>query len=295
MNPPNGTAYPDYPNVGQGYQGEEYLPVIRALGLCYRTSTDSAAKARYGDAGARLLEAMSTPESSGGQKPSTDSGYGIRNYVVGMAFGYDWLHPALSDSTKSRVVSTMNAWIDWYDQSGFINNDPIGNYFSGYFLAKTAAALATEGENTKASTYWDDVVMRMWGKLVKPQFESMMKGGGWPEGWGYGKKAVLSMVEALWSVKTAKGLDWVAKLPLAHDEAAYVMHFSWPSLKHMDDQGTIRSGTNIRPSSELAFGLATLLETTGDRGTRPPLGDHSPAAPTSMRRTLASSCSMRAA
>ena len=35
--PPNGNAYPNYPNVGQGYQGEEYLPVIRALGLCYRT------------------------------------------------------------------------------------------------------------------------------------------------------------------------------------------------------------------------------------------------------------------
>jgi hypothetical protein len=158
MNPPSGASYPDYPNVGQGYQGEEYLPVIRALGLCYRTATDSAAQARYGDAGARLLEAMSTPVGSGGQEPSTDSGYGIRNYVVGIAFGYDWLHPALSDSSKSRVVNSMNAWIDWYDQSGFIHDDPIGNYFAGYFLAKTAVALATEGENAKATTYWNDVV-----------------------------------------------------------------------------------------------------------------------------------------
>ena len=91
-----------------------------------------------------------------------------------------------------------------------------------------------------------------------------MRGGGWPEGWGYGKKAVLGMVEALWSVKTAKGLNWIKKLPLAHDEAAYAMNFAWPSLKHMDDQGTIRSGTNIRPSSELSLGLATLLETLGD-------------------------------
>jgi hypothetical protein len=40
---PNGNAYPGYPNVGQGYQGEEYLPVIRALGLCYRAATDEAA------------------------------------------------------------------------------------------------------------------------------------------------------------------------------------------------------------------------------------------------------------
>jgi hypothetical protein len=32
FNPPNGDAYPNYPNVGQGYQGEEYPPVARSLG-----------------------------------------------------------------------------------------------------------------------------------------------------------------------------------------------------------------------------------------------------------------------
>jgi len=264
MYAPNANAYPDFPNVGQGYQGEEYPPAIRALGLCYRATSDADAQARYGAAGARLLDAMSTPESAGGQKPSTDSGYGIRNYVVGMAFGFDWLYPALSASTKSRVVTSINAWLDWYDQSGFIKNDPIGNYFAGYFLAKTTAALATDGDNPKAAEYWNDVVSRMWGTLVKPAFTSKMAGGGWPEGWGYGKKAVLSMAEALWATKTATGLDWWKELPLAHDEAAYAIYFSWPSLKHMDDQGTIRSGTNIRPSTELLTGLATMLEAMGD-------------------------------
>ncbi len=264
MYPPNSNQYPSYPNVGQGYQGEEYPPVVRALGLCYRVTSDTAAQARYGAAGVKLLDAMSTPVASGGQNPATDSGYGIRNYVVGMAFGYDWLYPALPAATKTRVVTSMNTWIDWYDASGFIKNDPIGNYFSGYFLAKTTAALATEGENAKASTYWSDVVNRMWGQLVKPSFSSMMAGGGWPEGWGYGKKAVLSMAEALWATKTATGLDWWKELPLLRDEAAYARHFAWPSLKHMDDQGTIRSGVNLRPSAELMLGLATMLEQQGD-------------------------------
>lgn len=264
MYAPNGDAYPDFPNVGQGYQGEEYVPAIRALGLCYRTTSDTVAQARYGAAGAKLLDAMSTPQSAGGQSPATDSGYGIRNYVVGMAFGFDWLYPALSSTTKSRVVTSINSWIDWYDQSGFIKDDPIGNYFSGYFLAKTTAALATDGDNPKATEYWNDVVTRMWGTLVKPAFTSKMAGGGWPEGWGYGKKAVLSMAEALWATKTATGLDWWKDLPLAHDEAAYAMQFSWPSLKHVDDQGTIRAGTNIRPSTELFTGLATMLEAMGD-------------------------------
>jgi hypothetical protein len=264
MYAPNANAYPSYPNVGQGYQGEEYPPVVRALGLCYRTTTDTAAQARYGAAGARLLDAISTPVASGGQNPATDAGYGVRNYVVGMAIGYDWLYPALSAATKSRVVTSINTWLDWYDVSGFTNNDPIGNYFAGYFLAKTTAALATDGDNAKASTYWNDVVTRMWGKLVKPQFSTMMAGGGWPEGWGYGKKAVLSLVEALWATKTATGLDWWTELPLAHDEAAYAMHFAWPSLKHVDDQGTIRSGVNLRPSAELFMGLAATMEAAGD-------------------------------
>jgi hypothetical protein len=264
MHAPNGNTYPNFPDVGQGYQGEEYVPAIRALGLCYQTTPDSAAQARYGAAGARLLDAMSTPESAGGQKPSTDSGYGIRNYVVGMAFGFDWLYPALPASTKSRVVSSINAWIDWYDTSGFLRNDPIANYFAGYFLAKTTAALATDGDNPKAATYWNDVVTRMWGTLVKPAFTSKMAGGGWPEGWGYGKKSVLSMAEALWATKTATGLDWWKELPLARDQALYAMSFAWPSLKHMDDQGTIRSGTNLRPSTELFTGLASMLEVMGD-------------------------------
>jgi hypothetical protein len=264
MYAPNGSAYPDFPNVGQGYQGEDYVPAIRALGLCYRTTSDSNAQSRYGAAGARLLDAMSTPPSSGGESPSTDSGYGIRNYVVGMAFGFDWLYPALPASTKSNVITSINTWIDWYDHNGFINNDPIGNYFAGYFLAKTAAALATDGDNPNAAGYWDDVVTRMWGTLVQPAFSNEMAGGGWPEGWGYGKKAVLSMAEALWATKTATGLDWWTELPFAHDEALYTMNFAWPSLAQMDDQGTIRSGTNIRPSTELLTGLATMLEALGD-------------------------------
>src|SRR5262249_20679968 len=149
MYPPSGPAYPSFPNVGQGYQGEEYLPPIMNLGLCYRVvrGVDAAAEARYGAAGDRLLRAMSTPPGSGGQPPQTDSGYGIRNYGVGMATGFDWLYPALSSATKQQVVGTLNAWIDWYDASGFIRDEPLGNYFMGYVLAKATGALATEGDN----------------------------------------------------------------------------------------------------------------------------------------------------
>jgi hypothetical protein len=257
MNPPGGDAYPNFPNVGQGYQGEEYVPPMMALGLCYRTTegVDATLSAKYGAAGSRLLEAISTP---GGQSPSTDSGYGIRNYGYSMAMGFDWLYPVLSASTKSRVIDTLNAWIDWYDQSGFIKNDPIGNYFAGYFVAKVTGALATEGDNPKAAAYFDDIQNRMWGQLVKPEFTRSMAGGGWPEGWEYGPRAVRGMVEALWAVKTARGLDWIHEVPQLRDQALNMSYFAWPSLKHMDDEGTVRSGVNLEPSPSLATSLAQI-------------------------------------
>ena len=102
-NLPNQNTYPNYPDVGQGYEGDGYLPEVLSLGLCYRVASgigDSSA-ASYGTAGARLLEVMATPAASGGQPPSTDDGYGIRNYGVGMAIGFDWLYPLCLHPTSA--------------------------------------------------------------------------------------------------------------------------------------------------------------------------------------------------
>ena len=266
FNPPTGNAYPNFPNVGQGYQGDGYLPEIMSLGLCYRVvhGIDAQAEGRYGTAGGQLLMAMATPAGSGGQPPSTDSGYGIRNYGVGMATGYDWLRPMLSAAQKQSVITTLDAWIDWYDSKGFSKSEPIGNYFVGYLLAKTTAAIATDADNPSAAAYWSDVQTRMWGQLAQPAYSSSMKGGGWPEGWQYGPRSVEEVAQFLWAVKTGKGLDWGAALPFAHDEAEYVRSFAWPSLKHMDDQGTVHSQDRLAPSVSAARALAGILEYNGD-------------------------------
>ncbi|HLK41435.1 MAG TPA: hypothetical protein VKU41_32020 [Polyangiaceae bacterium] len=266
FNLPNGNAYPNTPDVGQGYQGDGYLPEIMSLGLCYRVvhGTDAKAEASYGAAGARLLTVMATPANSGGQAPSTDDGYGIRNYGVGMATGYDWLGPALSATQKQSVVASLNGWIDWYDGSGFSRSQPIGNYFAGYLLAKATTAIATDVDNSKAAGYWSDVQTRMWGQLAKPAYSASMQGGGWPEGWEYGPRSVEEMAQLLWAVKTGKGMDWGSALPFAHDEASYVRSFAWPSLKHMDDQGTVHSQSRLAPSASAARALAGILQYNGD-------------------------------
>ena len=266
FNAPTGEAYPNFPNVGQGYQGDGYIPEVMSLGLCYRVvhGTDAAAEARYGAAGGRLLDAMATPQGSGGQSPSTDSGYGIRNYGVGMATGYDWLRPALSATTKQNVVSTLNVWIDWYDAQGFSNSQPLGNYFAGYLLAKTTTSIATDGDNPKAGAYWSDVQTRMWGQLAQPAFAKSMSGGGWPEGWQYGPLSIEEIVQFQWAVKTGKGLDVMAAKPQARDQSQYIRNFAWPSLKHMDDQGTVHAQTSLLPPTTAAMVMAGALEYAGD-------------------------------
>ena len=265
-NVPTANAYPNFPNVGQGYQGDGYLPEILDLGLCYQViaPTDGATATAYGVAGDRILLAMSTPPSSGGQAPSTDSGYGIRNYGVGMAFGFDWLYPGLQASTRAGIIASLNAWVGWYDASGFSRGAPVGNYFAGYVLAKTATAIATDPDNASAAGYWSDVENRMFPTLIQSIYAPSMKGGGWPEGWEYGPRSVENYALFLWSVKTGKGIDWLSQVRHVHDEAAYLNYFSWPSLKHMDDQGTIHSGVTLTPPGKTAAAMAAILADSGD-------------------------------
>jgi hypothetical protein len=266
VEPPSGNAYPDYPNIGQGYQGDGYLPEILSLGLCFQTATgtDDASASRWAQAGARVLGAMATPVGAGGQPPQTDDGYGIRNYGVGLALGYDWLRPALDDATRASVASALDTWIGWYDAKGFSKDEPIGNYFAGYLFAKGAAAIALEGDDANASSWWSDVETRMWPNLVKPAYGSWLAGGGWPEGWQYGPRAVQNVVGFLWAASTGKSLSWWNDVPLAHAEAGYIAAFTWPSRKHIDDRGTVHAQSVLAPSASTMGMLATVLDQQGD-------------------------------
>ncbi len=263
---PAGDAYPDPPGIGQGYEGDAYIPEIMALGLCYQTASgvDDTSATRWAQAGARLLSAMAIPASSGGEDPSTDSGYGIRNFGVGMAVGYDWLRPALDATTKTSVQTALEAWIAWYDASGFVNNEPVANYFAGYLFAKGAAAIALEGDDANATTWWADVSTRLWTQLAQPTYGACLAGGGWPEGWQYGPLSVQNIVGLLWAANTGKGMSWWTSGSLARTEAAYVGQFAWPSRKHMDDRGTIHAQTALTPSSSTVAMMATVLGQQGD-------------------------------
>lgn len=243
---PDGLPYPGAGNIGEGYQGQGYFTPLMELSLCHQIakSVDGANASAYARKAVEVLRKMSEPEGSHAPRPERDSVYGVRFYGVGMAVAYDWLYPELTDGDRRRVAAALDRWIAAYEKSGFGRDHPQGNYFAGYYSAKALAALALEGRGTqpRSTTSWSDFLNRVHVKQVAPFYATRMGGGGWPEGWGYGTLASLNMSLPSWAARTAKGVDLIGgteprfRFPL--DQAHYLMHFSWPSRKTIDDRGT---------------------------------------------------------
>ncbi|HEY2345995.1 MAG TPA: hypothetical protein VGH80_08930 [Xanthomonadaceae bacterium] len=275
---PDGNAYPDPPDIGQGYQGSSYWSAVLAEGLCYQTmvASDPTDAQPYGAKTREILLAMSTPytgSGSHGQNPCTDDGYGTRFFGVGMGIGYDWAWPLLSDADRLQIYTTANAWLTSFKNpsgcSGFEYAHPQSNYFAGFFHADAAIALATYDENPNGPALWTDWLNSQFATAasnpphigVQPYYNTHLTGGGWPEGFGnYGPLGTLNMSLPVIEAKTAAGLDLVhsASAPYSFpiDAADYLMHFTWPSRKYIDDRDTNHAtGTATPPVGTADTGM----------------------------------------
>ncbi|HEU4669266.1 MAG TPA: hypothetical protein VFR91_01040 [Dyella sp.] len=264
---PTGNAYPDKPNLGSGYQGEDYLPALLAEAMCYQVlrTTNASQAATYGAKAVDILVKMSSPFGSGGQgtDPCTDSGYGIRFYGVGFGLGYDWLYDLLSASQRSQVYTTANAWLTKWEQpngcADFEYAHPQSNYFAGYFHAKAVIAIGTYGENPSAPAEWTDWYGNQFTARVLPYYRLHLAGGGWPEGFAnYATLGIFNMSLPAREVKTATGVDLVhatSAYTYPTDNAAYLMHFTWPSRGYIDDRDTNRSSGSTPDPGTAPLGL----------------------------------------
>ena len=267
-------AYPSGGGIGAGYQGDGYRVGVENLGLCYQVarSVDPARARLYGRKGAEVLSRMSVPADATNPRapvPLHDSGYGIRNYGVGMAIGYDWLYDVLTVEERKSVYVALDLWIDSYEAKGFGHDHPQGNYFAGYYATKALAPLATEGDDPRAAASWKDWLERVHQQMVQPYYSKYLAGGGWPEGWTYGPLATLNMSWPILAAKTARGMDLLhdAKAPFLFpvEQASYLMHFTWPGRRTIDQRGMHHPGpAPAATSASLFVPLAGLLERFGD-------------------------------
>ncbi len=262
VNFPGGDGYPDLPNIGEGYQGSSYFDALMPLGICYQTAKtfDPTNAAKYGAAGVAILSAMSDPNHQ--MIDSTpvvdrDDGYGIRFYGVTMGIGYDWFHDLLTPALQTQLQNVLNSWIHAFEndsQIAFEFEQPLGNYYAGYYAAKCMSALAVQGDNPIGDTWWNDWYNVQHNQRVAPFYALNMAGGGWPEGFAaYGPLATRNQLLPALAVRSAKGIDLIhAPQPYTFplDQARWIMHFTWPSRDFIDDRDSPHSsGDDIWPGT----------------------------------------------
>jgi hypothetical protein len=253
---------PNPPNIGQGYEGQGYWAPLWSEALCYQVTrvSDPTDAANYGKKAADIAVKISLPTNMQGEDPCKDDGFVMKFFGVGMGLLYDWVYDVLTPTQRTQIYTTANAWqTNWEDPEGCANfeyTNPVGNYFAGFFHAKTVMVLATAGDNPSAPAEWTDWQTKQYQTApsnpphlgVQPYFAAHMAGGGWPEGFGnYGPFATFNMSLPAWEVKTATGVDLVtAAMPYTFpvDAGDYLMHFTWPTRTYIDDRDTNHSNGN---------------------------------------------------
>jgi hypothetical protein len=270
---PEGSDYPKGAGIGEGYQGSGYMAALLDLALCHQIARplDAAKSAAWGEKAVDILVHMSAPPGDPHyQTPLRDSGYGIRNFGVGMAIGYDWVADLATPALKARLVAAMNEWISKFESSGFLPKFPHANYFAGYFAAKGLAAVAIGGDDPSGDALWTSW-LALYSSVVQPYYATHVAGGGWAEGWNYGPLASLNMQLPVLAARTGKGVDLVgdpiAPYSYVGDEGNALTHFAWPSRLTLDDRGLIYAGANPTGTSAYLYTVQSgLLDAFGAPG-----------------------------
>jgi hypothetical protein len=257
---PNTTTnqYPDSPNLGVGYEGEDICDWVINYSTMYQVSGNVA----YGNKAVALMLSMSTVDGKQGT-PSVDDGYIIRNYGLAYGIGYDWCYNLMTAAQRTQIYTSANLFIKYWESGGaFESSFPYGNYYAGYYVSKALCSLAMYEDNPSAPAQWQDWRTNMFGNLVQPFFAQHSSGGGWAEGYEYGVKGIAGMAMPLWAVKTATGEDLQSQFTFALNSADALIHATWPNINLVDDDGEYHStGDPARPINPTSLSLAMLLRT----------------------------------
>jgi hypothetical protein len=251
---PDGEDYPEEGGIGEGYQGDGYYPPVMALGLCYQTTHAK----KYARVGAELISKMAA-QGKHSADPTRDSVYGIRNYGIGLAIGYDWLYTALSPSVRARVRRAEKRWIATYEKDGFGHEFPQGNYFAGYYAASGLSALAMGSPMT-----WKRWLSKVQLPVAR-YYRANLAGGGWPEGWNYGPLGTVNQELPLLAARTAKHVNLTHGYHFPLGAGRFLIHFTWPDRTTMDDSGTVHPADNPTATEQWLYTFqAAVLAKAGD-------------------------------
>jgi hypothetical protein len=193
------------PTIPSGYQGFDWVAQLSACAIAWHATGDAAYATKAVGYWRALLDDRATMGDNGGGadgyngKPivAQDSGYSMRTFGTYGALGLDWLYdaPGVDDALRQHARDRLVTWHDWYAASGYLNSVPESNYFTGYFLATWAAAIAIGADAPSGATLWDAAGTLT--ERVKTAMQTgFLVGGDWIEGWQYGEIAAASVMVA---------------------------------------------------------------------------------------------------
>lgn len=214
-----------------GYEGWDWGHLVARCAIAWRTT----GKAEHAQTAIMYLQALLDDRAMPGDGKGGDAvvrhdhGYPIRTHGFYSALGYDWLHdaPQMTPELRAKIVDRLEAWLDWYGESGYQRNSPVSNYFTGYFLALAYAGLAIHGDDPRG----DAMLQRaddLFDEKVAPRYKQLLAGGGWPEGWQYGDGAAFAMALVIDGQKTARKRDRLRDLPWLRDVVRHHAHALLP-------------------------------------------------------------------
>jgi hypothetical protein len=247
-------------SIPSGYQGFDWADAVADLSLCWHATGEAKhARAAVRYARALLDDRFQVGDGKGGNDVVRhDSGYGIRTFGAYTALAYDWLRgaPGAGADLRRRSIERLDAWLSWYERSGYLADHPLANYFWGYLTALSLAGLAV-GDDHPAGARWRESARRLLETKVVPTFRKHLRGGGWPEGWQYGEYVALEASLISEAHRTRLGVDLAKELGWFGDVVRHHVHALAPDRKSVHGGGT----WGERPSrpSALAVLASTLV------------------------------------
>lgn len=221
------------------YQGDQQFVFAANFSLCYRivlARSGAAAADPYAVKAVNVLQGTAHPLLNF-TAYSTDSGFGIRNYVPAMALLFDWLYdsPRLTPALKTAIVSRIQNWMDFYATSGYANDQPISNYNSGYVLGSTLAGIAVYGESAQANAIWTTGKTNF--NNGRTMFDQTMPGGHWVEGWNYGTGVFERYAQSASAIRSATGDPTAVTSNWLLNNTLFKSHAVTPDGKYFYDDG----------------------------------------------------------
>lgn len=224
-----------------GYEAWDWADAALSLALCYQVTHSP----EYADAGVQYLRALlddhyKLGDAAGGDDVvHHDHGYSIRTHGCFGAIAYDWLRdaPGMTRELREHAAERFLAWTQWFGEQGYNRDQPIANYYMGYFGAVAFAGIALDGQDPRAAALHRHA-REMFATEIVPTYRTKLAGGDFPEGWQYGDMVATILaiyVDAESRAGAAKSpLD---ELPWLRELVTYRAHALLPDGKHTLDTG----------------------------------------------------------